>query len=87
MTKVLFLIRYNRALGRIESFQTFPESDREKVEDERLALELELNRKGIFREVVLLEATSEAALRLTHRRYFEDVSTLSESPDGGGNAL
>jgi hypothetical protein len=42
----------------------------------RLELELELNRLGKEREVVLLEAASEQALRLTHRRYFEDLSEL-----------
>jgi hypothetical protein len=31
------------------------------------------------REVVLLEAIDEDALRRTHRRYFEDLSELAQS--------
>ena len=43
----------------------------------RLDLEIELLRRGQVREVVLLEAASEEALRKTHRRYFEDLATLA----------
>jgi hypothetical protein len=50
-----------------------------KAEDLRLDLELDLNRRGIDHEVVLLEAASEAALRRTHRRYFETPSQIVES--------
>lgn len=77
---MLFLIQYNRALGRIESLRTFLDTDREAAEDQRLALELEPSEGENSREVVLLEASTEAALRLTHRRYFEDASTLSSVP-------
>ena len=43
----------------------------------RLKLELDLNRRGVQREVVVLQATNEAALRRTHRRYFEDLTELA----------
>jgi hypothetical protein len=45
----------------------------------RLEIELDLNRKGIDHEVVLLEAADENALRRTHRRYFEDLSQILKS--------
>jgi hypothetical protein len=34
----------------------------------------------ITSQVVLLEARNETALRRTHRRYFEDLAELAESP-------
>jgi hypothetical protein len=77
---MIFLIEYDRIRGRIMSFKAFDESERMKAEDSRLQLELELNRVGTEREVVLLEAASEEALRRTHRRYFEDLSELVNSP-------
>jgi hypothetical protein len=77
---MIFLIEYDRSQGRIVTFETFDDSARQKAEDSRLQLELELNRRGTEREVVLLEAASEGALRRTHRRYFEDLSELVNSP-------
>jgi hypothetical protein len=76
---MIFLIEYNRPEGRIVSFSAFDKSEQVKAEDLRLDLELDLNRKGVSREVVLLEAGSEAALRRTHRRYFETPSQIVES--------
>jgi hypothetical protein len=43
---------------------------------------LQLYRAGIQREIVLLQAESEDALRKTHRRYFEDLATLSRTFGG-----
>jgi len=77
---MIFLIEYDRSQGRIVTFRTFDDSARREAEDSRLQLELELNRRGTEREVVLLEAASEEALRRTHRRYFEDLSELVNSP-------
>jgi hypothetical protein len=77
---MIFLIEYDRSQGRIVTFRTFDDSARQEAEDSRLRLELELNRLGTEREVVLLEAASEEALRRTHRRYFEDLSELVNSP-------
>jgi hypothetical protein len=77
---MLFLIEYDRKRGQIVSFQTFDDSERQKAEDLRLELELELNRLGIEREVVILEADTEEALRRTHRRYFENLSELVNLP-------
>lgn len=73
---MIFLIEYNRPQGRIVTFQRFKDSKRLKAQNARLALELELNRRGIDHEVVLLEAASEGAVRRTHRRYFEDLRQI-----------
>ena len=77
---MIFLIEYDRSQGRIVTFRTFDDSARQEAEDSRLQLELELNRLGTEREVVLLEANTEEALRRTHRRYFEDLAELVNSP-------
>jgi hypothetical protein len=77
---MIFLIEYDRSQGRIVTFKTFDDLARQEAEAARLQLELKLNRLGTEREVVLLEAASEEALRRTHRRYFEDLSELVNSP-------
>ncbi len=76
---MIFLIEYNRPTGRIVTFKRFKNSDRLKAQNARLDLELDLNRRGVDHEVVLLEAASEDALRRTHQRYFEDASQIVKS--------
>ena len=73
---MIFLIEYNRRKGSIVTLRDFDDSQRREAEDSRLGIELDLNRKGIDHEVVLLDAASEDALRLTHRRYFEDLRQI-----------
>jgi hypothetical protein len=73
---VLFLIGYARNEGQLVTFETFKEDESHLAEIARLELELDLNRQGVEREVVLLEAENEEALRRTHRRYFENLSEL-----------
>jgi hypothetical protein len=80
---VIFLIEYDRPQGKIVRFEIFQDGERSKAEDSRLELELSLNRQGIEREVVLLRATNEAALRRTHRRYFETLSSIARSAEDG----
>ena len=77
---MIFLIEYDRRRGEIVTFKTFDDSERQNAEDARLELELDLNRLGTEREVVILEAATEEALRRTHRRYFEDLAELVNSP-------
>ena len=79
---MIFLIEYNRSEGRIVTFRDFDDSQRREAEDSRLGIELDLNRKGIDHEVVLLDAASEDALRRTHRRYFEDLRQILEDKRG-----
>jgi hypothetical protein len=73
----LFLIEYDRTAGKILSMRSFASEERQEAAEVRLDLEIELLRRGQIREVVLLEAGSEDALRKTHRRYFEDLETLA----------
>ena len=80
---MIFLIEYNRPEGRIVRFEKFKDSERVKAANSGLDLELRLNRKAINHEVVLLEAASEAALRRTHRRYFESPRQILESATDG----
>ena len=77
---MIFLIEYDRNIGRIVTLETFQDSEFQRAEDSRLELELNLNQRGVEREVVLLEAATEEALRKTHRRYFEDLSALTSAP-------
>ena len=76
---MLFLIAYNRSSGLVASMKAFDDAQRRVAENARLDLELDFNRRGIRHEVVLLQASSEQALRLTHRRYFEDFAELARS--------
>lgn len=76
---MLFLIQYDRSRGSIVKMQVFDDSEHQKADDSRLEIEIELNRQGVEREVVLLEAENEEALRQTHRRYFEDFRELAKS--------
>jgi len=63
------------------TFKTFDQSNRTLAANLRLEIELDLNRKGIDHEVVILEAANENVLRRTHRRYFEDISQILKSLD------
>lgn len=74
---MIFLIEYDRPEGRLVKFETFDDFQRAEAERLRLETDLDLNRRGIEHEVVLLEAVSEEALRRTHRRYFENLSQIS----------
>ncbi len=77
---MIFLIEYDRARGSIVTMKKFDESERERAENARLEMELDLNRRDVEREVVLLEAETEEALRRTHRRYFENLAELVKAP-------
>jgi hypothetical protein len=75
---MLFLIDYDRSQGRLIELRVFDDASGLEASDARLELELTLSRRGIKREVVLLQAASEADLRRTHRRYFESFAELIE---------
>jgi hypothetical protein len=76
---MIFLIEYDRSAGRIVSMRTYDAARRPEAADARLDLELDLNRKGVDHEVVLLEADSEADLHRTHQRYFKNLRELIEA--------
>ena len=75
---MFYLIEYNRCAGRLVTFKTFAESERSEAQKLRFEIELDLNRRQIDHEVVLLQAESEAAIRRTHGRYFYDAQQLLE---------
>jgi hypothetical protein len=74
---MIFLIEYDRPSGTIKEMRTFNDSSRKLAEEARLELELRLNREGVEHEVVILEASSEVALRRTHSRYFESLAEIA----------
>ena len=78
---MIFILEYNRSLGKIISLQSFDDSEWKRAEELRFERELYLFRTGIDNEVVLLEAASEKILRRTHRRYFEDLEQLATLPE------
>jgi len=80
---MIFLIEYDRPRGQIVTFKTFNDRERAIAERLRLEMELDLNRRRVNHEVVLLEATSKRALRVTHRRYFEDPREIVKFASGG----
>lgn len=73
---MIFLVEYDRLRGELVSIEAFDDTDRGPAESSRLSRELMLHRNGMQREVVLLQAANEDALRETHRRYFADIATL-----------
>ena len=79
---MIFLIEYNRSEGQIVTSRDFDDSQRREAENSRLEIELDLNRKGVDHEVVLLEAASKDALHRTHQRYFEDLTQILKSAGG-----
>jgi len=82
---MIFLIEYNQGEGRIVTIRDFHDSQRLKAENSRLEIELDLKRKGVDHEVVLLEAESRDALDRTHGRYFKDLrNILRDSKKGSG---
>ncbi len=67
---MIFLIEYDRSHGELVSIEPFFDTDRDSAENERLRRELTLHQNGVRREVVLIQAATEDALKETHRRYF-----------------
>ena len=76
---MIFLIEYDRNIGRLVTILSFPLSQREEAQNSRMKMEIDLNRLGIDHEVVLLEAPSRGELEQTHRRYFADLLDLLRS--------
>jgi len=75
---LFFLIEYDRPRGTIVQLREFDVPSRHLAEDARLELELDLNRKGIEHEIIILDAHSKEALRRTHSQYFESAAELAQ---------
>jgi len=73
---MIFLVAYDRRKGKLESLRSFDASERKLAQEARLELEISLKDIPNEREIVLLDAASEDALRKTHRRYFENAHEL-----------
>jgi hypothetical protein len=73
---VIYLIHYDRAIGKLVSMRQFSDEERDLASQMKLALEISLLGELPASEVVLLEAPSEEHLRTTHRRYFETLNGL-----------
>lgn len=73
---MIFLIEYDRPQGLIIRKKYFNDSDKDAAQAARLIWELERHSQGKDREIVILEAESEAAVHRTHRRYFEKLAQL-----------
>ena len=75
---MIFLLDYDRGSGKMVSLRTYADSQRQQASAERLELEIDCHRRGIEREIVVLQAASKEALMKTHRRYFADLKELIE---------
>ena len=80
---MIFLIEYDRRRGRLLTFKPFPDADLEAAQRARLELELKCAGANDSSEIVLLQAESEAAVRRTHRRYFQTAREIIESSTSG----
>ena len=76
---MIFLLTYDRSKSKLEEVKSFSDEERVDAENQRLNLELNNLKQGIDREIVILDASDETALRKTHRRYFESLSQLVEN--------
>jgi len=74
---MLFLIEYDRPTTTLVQFRKFADSGQEIARHARLELELDLHRRGVQHEVVILQAPNEEAIRHTHGRYFKDLAELA----------
>ena len=75
---MIFLVDYDRRSGQLLSISSFQDDQLEEAQNTRLQMELSLGSDKDSREIVLLDANDEDALRRTHRRYFENLSELAE---------
>ena len=78
-----FLLVFDRLHGRLLSVRAF--DDHRQALVERFRAERE-HRTDADIEVVVLTASSQDALRRTHARYFESVSTLATGSAATGGA-
>ena len=74
---MIFLIEYDRSQGELVEMTTYDDRSKEVALAARLDLELKRHYQGKDREIVILEAASETAVRRTHRRYFETLAELA----------
>ena len=74
---MIFLMHYDPPSGRIVELRQFSDEERSEALEARLRLEMSLGSRKLVREVLLLDANDEKALRKSHRRYFESLQGLT----------
>jgi hypothetical protein len=74
---VIYLIDYDRKLGKLIAIEEYAESERDTARRKRLALERVSTAEGDQREIVMLEASSRAEVEFTHARYFRSLAELA----------
>jgi len=79
----IFLLEYEPKTGMIVSLTQYSEHERDAAMKQRLRLEKANALAGREREVALLEAVTESALRATHSRYFKSVKELADAASPG----
>lgn len=82
---MLYLIEYDRHSRRIVRLEEFATSEQAIADAARLEIELDLNRRGVQHELVILEAANGDALRWTHRRYFQDFADIAREAGLSGD--
>ena len=69
---MIFLIHYHRSKNKTLSIKQFTDNEKLQALSERLQLELLHNGSSENTEIVILIAPTEASIRHTHARYFEN---------------
>jgi hypothetical protein len=74
---MIFLVGYDRSLGKIDVFRTFDDDAANAAFQARLSLELEHAGNADY-EALVLESSDEETLRKTHARFFMTAQQLAE---------
>lgn len=77
---MIFLVEYKRTSNDPAKLTEFANDRIEEAQNKRLELELAALARGEDVEIVLLEAQNQAAIRKTHRRYFESLEQFIRAP-------
>ena len=84
---MLFLIVYDKRSAQLEELTSFTNEAFVEVSALRLEAELAAMARDQEVEIVILEAESEAVIRKTHTRYFEDLAGIVETETPSTNSL
>jgi len=76
---MIFLIDFDRRNADLRVLEAYPEGDRSIAAARRLEIELAMDWETAPREVVIIEAEDEAALRRGYGRYFESEGLTDET--------
>ncbi|WP_343627587.1 hypothetical protein [Roseateles sp.] len=70
-------MHYDRRAQQLLRFDQYEDGDFTRAEDDRLDLELSLLGSDRENEIVLFNAADEAALRVSHARYFQSIEEIA----------